>query len=156
LDDFSKGLNYLCTELAKMIVRDGEGVKKFVSIHVSGTTTSSQAKAVAQTIATSPLVKTALAGSDPNWGRILAAAGRAGVPFDQNQVNLWISNPGKSPLYLVANGAPTLYSESEAEEIFSRPEIDIKLEVGSGGAEAMMWTGDLTHEYISINADYRT
>jgi glutamate N-acetyltransferase/amino-acid N-acetyltransferase len=111
---------------------------------------------VAQTIATSPLVKTALAGSDPNWGRILAAAGRAGVPFDQSQVNLRIKNPGQAPLDIVANGSPTLYNESEAAEIFSRAEIDIYLEIGLGEAEAIMWTGDLTHDYISINADYRT
>ena len=156
VDDFAEGLDCLCTELAKMIVRDGEGVTKFVSIRVAGTTTSDQAKAVAKTIATSPLVKTALAGSDPNWGRILAAAGRAGVPFDQSQVNLRISNPGQAPLDIVTNGAPTHYNESEAVEIFSRAEIDINLEIGLGEAEVLMWTGDLTHDYISINADYRT
>ena len=156
LEHFSEGLEYLCTELAKMIVSDGEGVKKFVSIRVSGASTSDQAKAVAQTIATSPLVKTALAGSDPNWGRILAAAGRAGIPFNQNQTNLWISNPGKQPLALVAGGSRTDYREREAVKIFSRSEIDIGLEIAPSGAEATVWTGDLTHDYITINADYRT
>ena len=156
LDRFSEGLNHVCVELAKMIVRDGEGASKFVKILVSGAGTRDEAKAVAATIATSPLVKTALAGNDPNWGRIMMAAGRAGVAFDQNQVGLWAGYPGSSPLILVVNGTPANYDEADAVAIFSRPEISLHLDLGQGSAEVTMWTTDLTHEYVSINADYRT
>jgi glutamate N-acetyltransferase/amino-acid N-acetyltransferase len=153
---FGKGLNYLCGELAKMIVLDGEGATKFVQIKVAGAPDEAQARAVAETIATSPLVKTALAGSDPNWGRILAAAGRAGVPFDQNQVALWIGNPDGQPLQLVEQGTPNGYLEQNAAAIFSGTEIEICLDLGLGGAQSIMWTCDLTHDYVSINADYRS
>lgn len=153
---FAQGLEIVSVELAKMIVRDGEGVSKFVTIRVSGAGSPGEAKLVAQTIATSPLVKTALAGSDPNWGRILAAAGRSGVDFDQNCLILWIGNPNTPPLQLVAAGTPTGYSERQAEAIFSRPEITIHLDLGQGKSESTVWTGDLTHDYITINAEYRT
>ena len=153
---FGNGLNYLCSELAKMIVLDGEGATKFVQIKVAGAPDEAQARAVAETIATSPLVKTALAGSDPNWGRILAAAGRAGVPFDQNQVALWIGNPDGQPLQLVEQGTPNGYLEQNAAAIFSGTEIEICLDLGLGGAQSIMWTCDLTHDYVSINADYRS
>ena len=156
LDRFSEVLRQVCSELARMIVLDGEGASKFVEILVSGARTRGEAKAVAATIATSPLVKTALAGNDPNWGRIMMAAGRAGVPFDQNGVGLWAGYPGSSPLSLVIGGTPTDYAEAEAVAIFSRPEINLHLDLGQGSAEATMWTTDLTHEYVSINGDYRT
>jgi glutamate N-acetyltransferase/amino-acid N-acetyltransferase len=156
LDRFGEGLNQVCMELAKMIIRDGEGASKFVEILVSGARTRDEAKAVAATIATSPLVKTALAGNDPNWGRIMMAAGRAGVSFDQNRVGLWTCNPGSSPLGLVIGGMPTDYAEADAVAIFSRPEINLHLDLGQGSAEAILWTTDLTHEYVSINGDYRT
>jgi glutamate N-acetyltransferase/amino-acid N-acetyltransferase len=156
LDRFSEGLNQVCSELARMIVRDGEGASKFVEILISGARTRDEAKAVAATIATSPLVKTALAGNDPNWGRIMMAAGRAGVPFDQNRVGLWAGYPNSTPLALVIAGTPTDYAEAEAVAIFSRPEINLHLDLGQGSAEVTLWTTDLTHEYVSINADYRT
>jgi glutamate N-acetyltransferase/amino-acid N-acetyltransferase len=156
LEYFIQGLEIVSVELAKMIVRDGEGVSKFVTIWVSGARSSEEAKLAAQTIATSPLVKTALAGSDPNWGRILAAAGRSGVDFDQNCLILWIGNPNTLPLQLVAGGMPTGYSESQAATIFSRSEITIHLDLGQGKSESTVWTGDLTHDYITINSDYRT
>ncbi len=156
LDQFREGLRQVCSELARMIILDGEGASKFVEILVSGARTQGEAKAVAATIATSPLVKTALAGNDPNWGRIMMAAGRAGVPFDQNLVALWAGSPGSSPLSLVIGGTPTDYAEAEAVAIFSRPEINLHLDLGQGSADATMWTTDLTHEYVSINGDYRT
>ena len=154
--EFAAALNHVCLELAKMIVRDGEGVSKFVEIKVTGAATVARARQVASTIAISPLVKTALAGSDPNWGRILMAAGRAGVPLDQEQLALWISNPEGPTLLLVKNGTPTNYQESDAAAIFAISEINIVLDLGQGNREAIMWTGDLTHEYVAINADYRT
>jgi glutamate N-acetyltransferase/amino-acid N-acetyltransferase len=156
LAQFVEALEFASAELAKMIVRDGEGATKFVEIRVSGATDAQAAHAVAETVATSPLVKTALAGGDPNWGRILAAAGRAGVPLDQSKLSLEIANPGQPQLQLVRAGSPTTYLESEAAAIFAQPEIVIELDLGQGPAEDSMWTTDLTHEYVTINADYRT
>ena len=149
-------LNHVCIQLAQMIVRDGEGASKFVELLVTGAPTAKQAAAVASTIATSPLVKTAFAGGDPNWGRILAAAGRAGVSFDQNRTALWIKAPGTGCVKLVAAGTPCCFSESEAAEVFAQPEFQVHLDLGAGDGEATMWTCDLTHDYVTINADYRT
>ncbi len=156
LSRFAEGLDHVCTELAKLIVRDGEGASKFVEIQVTGAAGIGQAKVVAATIATSPLVKTAFAGSDPNWGRILAAAGRAGVPFEQERIALWIGNPGKQALQLIAQGTPNGYAEADAAAIFAEPELNIRLDLGQGPGQAIMWTTDLTHDYVTINADYRT
>lgn len=153
---FTEALTFVCTELAKMIVKDGEGATKFVEIQVTGASTDADAHTIANTIATSPLVKTAFAGSDPNWGRILAAAGRAGIPFEQNQASLWIGIPGAARLQLVAQGTPTDYQEADAAHVFAQPEFQIKLQVGMGLGTAVVWTCDLSHEYVSINADYRT
>lgn len=156
IESFQAALTHLCTQLAHMIVRDGEGATKFVEIQVTGAPTSSDAHAIAATIATSPLVKTAFAGSDANWGRILAAAGRAGVTFDQNQVELWIGIDSPDELQLVAQGTPTGYQEADAARIFAQSAFKIRLDLGNGTASDTMWTSDLTHEYVSINADYRT
>lgn len=153
---FAEALTFVCTELAKMIVKDGEGATKFVEIQVTGAATNADAHAIANTIATSPLVKTAFAGSDPNWGRILAAAGRAGIPFDQNQTNLWVGIPGTEQYQLVAQGTPTAYQEADAAHVFTQPEFQVQLQVGMGMGTAVVWTCDLSHEYVSINADYRT
>lgn len=153
---FAEGLTYVCTELAKMIVRDGEGASKFVTIRVTGAADEGAAHAVAETVATSALVKTALAGSDANWGRILAAAGRAGVALDQRKVALYVAAPGGRPLQLVDGGEPTGYEEADAAAIFAGEEIDVHLELGLGSGETTVWTCDLTHEYVTINADYRT
>lgn len=153
---FADGLCHVCTELAKMIVADGEGATKFVTIHVSGAQTETEAYAVAGSIATSPLVKTAFAGSDPNWGRILAAAGRAGVAFDQNALSLWIGVETPGELQLVAQGTPVAYREADAAAVLARPSFMIQLDLGQGKAETTMWTTDLTQGYVRINADYRT
>jgi glutamate N-acetyltransferase / amino-acid N-acetyltransferase len=155
---FGQALTQLCTHLAHLIVRDGEGATKFVTLHVSGAASDSDARQIAATIATSPLVKTAFAGSDANWGRILAAAGRAGIAFDQNQVGLWIGGGAVNnmALQLVANGIPTAYAEVEAAAIFAEAEFVIRLDLGAGAGQATMWTTDLSHDYVSINADYRT
>jgi glutamate N-acetyltransferase/amino-acid N-acetyltransferase len=153
---FQQALNTVCTSLAKMIVRDGEGASKFVEINISGAPDDTAAHAVASTIATSPLVKTAFAGSDANWGRILAAAGRAGVLFDQSKTALWIGVESATELQLVINGTPTDYLEADAASIFTEPEFKIMLDLGAGPGTTTMWTSDLTHEYVTINADYRT
>ncbi|HSM58129.1 MAG TPA: bifunctional glutamate N-acetyltransferase/amino-acid acetyltransferase ArgJ [Candidatus Sulfomarinibacteraceae bacterium] len=151
-----EAVNYVCRELAQMIVRDGEGATKFVAIEVYGARSEEDAHAVANTIATSPLVKTALAGSDANWGRILAAAGRAGVPFEQSETALWVANPSGRELQLVSEGTPTAYEEAEAATIFAEQDINIRLQLGNGDGEATVWTCDLSHDYVTINADYRS
>ncbi|MBK6327385.1 MAG: bifunctional glutamate N-acetyltransferase/amino-acid acetyltransferase ArgJ [Chloroflexi bacterium] len=153
---FGKALTALCAELARMIVKDGEGATRFVEIVVSGAETAVDAHTIANTIATSPLVKTAFAGGDANWGRILAAAGRAGVPFDQYQTQLWVGVQHTDELQLVSQGTPTDYLEREAAAIFNQPEFKIRLDLGRGDAHETVWTCDLSHDYVAINADYRT
>ena len=152
LEVFQGVVTAVCTELAKMIVRDGEGATKFVEILVSGAESEADAHQIANTIATSPLVKTAFAGSDPNWGRILAAAGRAGVQFDQHACALWIGDG----LQLLDKGTPTGFDEDAATAVFAQPDINLHLSIGTGTGEATVWTCDLTHDYVTINADYRT
>jgi glutamate N-acetyltransferase/amino-acid N-acetyltransferase len=157
ITQFGAALNQLCTALAHMIVRDGEGATKFVEIQVTGAKSESEAHQIANAIATSPLVKTAFAGSDANWGRLLMAAGRAGVPFDQTKINLWIGVQQADELQLVANGTPAEYEEVDAAAVFAEPEFMIQLDLGSGGGgTAVVWTTDLSHDYVRINADYRT
>ncbi len=153
---FSQALNYLCRELAQQIVKDGEGATKFVEIQVEGAASQHDAHAIANSIATSPLVKTAFAGSDANWGRILAAAGRAGVPFDQYQVDLWAGVESADELQLVNQGTPTDYQEADAAAIFAQAAFIINLQLNEGDAAETVWTCDLSHDYVSINADYRT
>ena len=104
----------------------------------------------------SPLVKTAFAGSDANWGRIMMAAGRAGIPFDQNKTTLRIGNDGENWLTLLESGLPTGYLEEDAAAIFAETDIYVWLTLSEGPAEATVWTCDLTHDYVTINADYRT
>lgn len=153
---FAAALDHVCLTLAQMIVRDGEGATKVAEIRVTGTEHDDDAHRIAETIATSPLFKTALAGGDANWGRIAAAAGRAGIPFDPQQTSLTISGPGLAPLTIFANGMPTKYEEKDAAAIFAQPDIFIHLNVGPGSGSDTMWTCDLTAEYVAINADYRT
>jgi len=153
---FAAALEFLCVQLAQMVVRDGEGATKFVTIRVTGATADEEARRVADTIATSPLVKTAFAGSDPNWGRILAAAGRSGATVDPRCLALTITSPDATPLQLVAAGAPTGYAAAEAAAVFAGPEFTVHIDLGLGPGEATLWTADLTHDYVTINADYHT
>ena len=156
IEQFSAGLKFVCTELAKMIVRDGEGASKFVELQVAGTETEADAHQIANSIAMSPLVKTAFAGSDANWGRIMMAAGKAGVTFEQLKTTLHISTDGETWLTLMQNGLPTAYQEADAAAIFAGSDIFVRLELAEGTASTTVWTCDLTHEYVSINADYRS
>ena len=153
---FQEALNALMIYLAQLVVRDGEGASKFVEIQVVGATSNEAAHKVANTIATSPLVKTAFAGSDANWGRILAAAGRAGVSFAQEAVALWVGVKHPQELQLLSGGTPTDYLEKDAAAIFSEPEFKVLFDMRQGGGTTTVWTSDLTHEYVSINADYRS
>jgi glutamate N-acetyltransferase/amino-acid N-acetyltransferase len=154
---FEVAVTAVAVHLARAIVEDGEGASRFVTIRVTGAPTEPQAAQVARTIATSPLVKTAFAGGDPNWGRILAAAGRSGVPFEQERTNLTIdTDPPGNPVELVQGGVPTDFSEEAAAAIFEQQRFQAHLDLGEGDGEAEVWTCDLTHDYVRINADYRT
>ncbi|MBF0293738.1 MAG: bifunctional glutamate N-acetyltransferase/amino-acid acetyltransferase ArgJ [Magnetococcales bacterium] len=145
-------LEDLCRELAQAIVRDGEGATKFVAITVTGAANPDDAKKAAMAIANSPLVKTALAGSDPNWGRILAAVGYSGAALDPNALSLWLGD-----LLVLEQGclAPG-YSEEQGASVMAADQIAIRVDLALGRADFTAWTCDLTHGYISINADYRT
>lgn len=146
----------VCTDLAQQIVRDAEGASKFVAVRVTGAGSEAEARQVAKTIATSMLVKTAVYGGDPNWGRVLAAAGRSGVALMAERTALWFAGDGGPEFAVVVGGAPLPYDEAEAARIFACRDLLIHLDLGMGAAEATVWTSDLTHDYVSLNAHYRT
>ena len=158
LEEFTADLTAVCQELARMIVLDGEGATRFIEINVTGAASTGEAHQVANTIATSPLVKTAFYGGDANWGRILMAAGRAGVQIDQTKLSLWFKmrETDNEPLEVVSTGTPNDYSEEEATDIFGQDEIEVRLDLGDGSASSTVWTCDLSYGYVSINANYRT
>jgi len=139
--------------LAQMIVRDGEGATKFISIEVIGGKANAECRLVAEAVAHSPLVKTAFFASDPNLGRILAAIGYAGIPdLDVNRVQLWLGD-----VWVAKDGGRNpSYQEADGKRVMQATEIAVKIDLGRGAAEQTMWTCDLSHEYVSINADYRS
>ena len=149
--DFQRALNEVCRALAWMIVRDGEGATRVMELEVRGARSERDAKLAAHAVATSPLVKTALHGGDPNWGRILAALGRSGARFSVRRVSL-----AAGSVTLVANGAPAVYREKDAAKVFARERVPITLDLGSGAASTVVLASDLGHDYVSINADYRS
>jgi glutamate N-acetyltransferase/amino-acid N-acetyltransferase len=158
---FQETLTAISIELAQAIVRDGEGATKFVTIQVNGAMSDADAHAIANTIATSPLVKTAFFGGDANWGRFVAAAGRSGAYIEQNRCSIFIAGGAtadekSAELQLVEGGTPLNYSEEEATKIFGVPEIDVRMELNLGSGSATVWTTDLSYEYVKINGDYRT
>jgi glutamate N-acetyltransferase/amino-acid N-acetyltransferase len=132
-------------------VRDGEGATRVMAIQVGGARSDREAKLAAHAVATSPLVKTALSGGDPNWGRILAAVGRSGARFSPRRVSLRAAG-----LALVVGGAPADYREADAARIFSRETVPIEIDLGSGKGKASLMTCDLGHDYVTLNADYRS
>ncbi|RTR06040.1 bifunctional glutamate N-acetyltransferase/amino-acid acetyltransferase ArgJ [Halomonas nitroreducens] len=150
---FRNALQRVMTELAQAIVRDGEGATKFVSLQVEGAVTRQEALDVAFTVAHSPLVKTALAASDANWGRILAAVGRAPLEgFDVSRVTIDLGD-----VRLVEQGGRAAgYTEEAGSEVMAREEIAIRIGLGRGEESATVWTTDLTRDYVAINADYRS
>jgi len=143
----------VCMELARAIVRDGEGATKLVEILVEGTIDQPEARDVAYTIAHSPLVKTALFASDPNWGRILAAVGRAGIDdLDIEQVQIWLGD-----VCIVRNGGRAEdYTEEAGQAVMDQPELTVRVVLGRGDAETRVLTCDLSYDYVRINAEYRT
>lgn len=152
-DEFIVALNALFLTLAQSIVRDGEGITKFISIKVDQAKTKIMARDVAFTIAHSPLVKTAAFASDPNWGRVLAAVGRVeGHRLEINKLSLFINE-----LQVITNGEiATGYSEEKGSHEMSKEEIEFRLQLGLGEISANVWTTDLSYDYVKINAEYRT
>ncbi|KAJ1938283.1 glutamate N-acetyltransferase [Linderina macrospora] len=157
-EEFQAELTTFMAELASLVVRDGEGATKFITIEVNGAQSFEDAKKVASTIATSSLVKTAFYGQDANWGRILCAVGYAGVPLDTGAVDMTIlPGDGSAPLELVKSGEPQLpVDEARAAEILKLEDVTVKVELNLGSETARMYTCDLSHDYVSINADYRS
>ncbi|MCP1336145.1 bifunctional glutamate N-acetyltransferase/amino-acid acetyltransferase ArgJ [Futiania mangrovi] len=152
LKDFREALDAVMLDLAHQIVRDGEGATKFVAITVKGAETAHAARRIAMSIANSPLVKTAIAGEDPNWGRIVMAVGKAGEAADRDRIAVRIAG------YPVAKNGEVdpAYNEPVVARAMRRTEIEIEVDVGVGRARSTVWTCDLTHAYIDINADYRS
>jgi glutamate N-acetyltransferase/amino-acid N-acetyltransferase len=152
LGAFTAALGEVCTELARAIPADGEGATHLVTLDVGGCATSAAARQIARTIANSPLVKTAIAGADPNWGRIVSAAGYAGVPFDPAGVDLRINGH-----LLYQRGAPVDFDAAQVSaSIREHRDTHVQLQLREGDAGVRFWTTDLTAEYIRLNADYHT
>lgn len=150
---FSNALHELILDLAKLIIRDAEGAKKFVTVDIRGGASSQECLLVAYAIAESPLVKTALSASDPNWGRILAAVGRAGVPdLDVSRIDLYLDD-----VCIVKKGglAPD-YREAMGQAVMNQEDICLRVELARGDVNEQVWTADLSEEYVRINASYRS
>ncbi len=150
-DTFSAALEHVCIYLAKLIVRDGEGATKFLEITVQGAADFAGAKLAAKSIANSPLVKTAFFGQDPNWGRIVAAAGYSGAAMEQDKVSLWIGGHK-----IVENGQGTGFAGEELTKVMAQKDIAVVIDLGAGAASATVWTCDFSYEYVRINGEYTT
>ena len=152
LREFKENLFSLMLELAKLIIKDGEGASKFITIKVTGALSKKSAKIIAFSIANSPLVKTAIAGEDANWGRIIMAVGKSGQPANRDKIKIYIGDEKVTQNGMVyAN-----YSELRATEHLKQDNIFLEIDVGVGKSSSTVYTCDLTHKYIDINADYRT
>lgn len=151
--EFIRALTEVCIYLAQSIVRDGEGATKFVTLDLHGGKNSKECRKVAAAIAHSPLIKTALFASDPNWGRILAAVGRSGIKdLDINKINIHVGD-----VCIVAGGKRSPeYTESRGRAVFNEEEITIRIELGRGDESLQFWTCDFSYDYVKINAEYRS
>ncbi|MEB6587959.1 MULTISPECIES: bifunctional glutamate N-acetyltransferase/amino-acid acetyltransferase ArgJ [Pseudomonas] len=148
-----KAVFEVCMEVAQAIVRDGEGATKFVTVQVNGGGNHQECLDVGYAVAHSPLIKTALFASDPNWGRILAAVGRAGVPeLDVSLIDVYLD----SVCIASKGGRSPSYTEAQGSAVMAQEEITIRIELGRGQCSETIWTTDLSHEYVKINAEYRT
>ncbi len=150
-DAFSHALTEAARELARMLVRDGEGVTRIAEVRVEGARSAAEADRIARTVAESPLVKTALHGGDPNWGRVLAAVGRAGVPLDISGVSLYIGD-----VHVAEAGAAREYEEAQAAAAMQEDPVRLRIRLAEGDATGWIWTSDLSHGYVDINAHYRS
>ena len=150
--DFAQALGQVMLDLAHQVVKDGEGATKFIAVEVTGAASDGDARLVAMSIANSPLVKTAIAGEDPNWGRIVMAVGKSGAKADRDQLSIWFG-----PHLVAENGwVAKTYTEDASASYMKQSELVIRTDLGIGGAKTTVWTCDLTHGYIEINADYRS
>jgi glutamate N-acetyltransferase/amino-acid N-acetyltransferase len=149
--EFCAALEKVCSSLAYAIVEDGEGAQRVIEIEVRGAPSDDAARQIGQTIATSPLVKTAFAGADPNWGRILAAAGRSGVKFDYERVDIKLAG-----ILVCKRGREHKFSERVVSNKMMAKYVPVVIEMGAGKGKARIWTCDMTQEYVHINASYRT
>lgn len=151
-DAFAAALEDVCRQLAHLVVRDGEGAQKFIGVTVTGAATDESARRVGLAIANSPLVKTAIAGEDANWGRVVMAVGKAGEPADRDRLSI-----GFGGTWCAREGQPLPdYDEAPVAAHLKGQDISIEVDLGLGDGRATVWTCDLTHGYISINADYRS
>ena len=152
---FQSALNFVCLELAKMIVRDGEGVSRFVAVHVHGARSAGQAAAAARAIANSPLVKTSWCGGDPNWGRILCALGYSEAKVDESRVDVGYAKPGgRNILFAFRRGRPTNVALKALAKISTAPEFDLHVDLHLGRADFTMYASDLTEKYVAFNRRY--
>ena len=151
-DAFAAALDDVCRQLAHLVVRDGEGAQKFIEVAVSGAVSDDSARKIGLAIANSPLVKTAIAGEDANWGRVVMAVGKAGEPADRDRLSI-----GFGGTWAARDGQPLPdYDEAPVAAHLSGRDVRIEVDLGLGEGRATVWTCDLTHGYISINADYRS
>lgn len=148
---FQEALDFVCLELAKSIVKDGEGATKLATYRVTGAKDDSEAKKVARTVAGSLLVKTALFGQDPNWGRIAAAIGRSGAAVAPSKVEIFFGSE-----QVVKNGVSAGFKVEKVKKILEKPEIEVLIKLGLGQGEAVFYGSDLTYDYVKINAEYHT
>ena len=150
-ETFCEGLQFVCTELVKMLARDGEGATKLVEVIVKHAKNRDDAEKAARAVAESPLVKTAVFANDANWGRIMMAIGKSGAEFDPYQVDVWLAD-----YRIVKNGMDAGYDEDKATALFAQDPVRITIDLRAGDTEITMWTCDYSYDYIRINADYRT
>jgi glutamate N-acetyltransferase/amino-acid N-acetyltransferase len=152
LDGFRTALTDLLRDLALQVVRDGEGARKMVEVTVEGAESDEAAKRIALSIANSPLVKTAVAGEDANWGRVVMAVGKSGEMADRDRLAIWFGDVRVA----VDGERDPAYSEDAASAVMKREDIPVRVEIGLGNGRATVWTCDLTKEYVEINGDYRS
>ena len=152
LRDFRAALGDLLCDLAQQVVRDGEGAQKFITIRVTGAASKSAARRIGLAVGNSPLVKTAVAGEDPNWGRIVMAVGKSGERADRDRLSIRIGGLEVARNGMVVPG----YDETPVARHMKNQEIELDVDVGVGRGRATVWSCDLTHGYIDINADYRS
>ncbi|MCW8955766.1 MAG: bifunctional ornithine acetyltransferase/N-acetylglutamate synthase, partial [Gammaproteobacteria bacterium] len=142
----------ICEFLAQAIIRDGEGATKFITLDVINAASYQNARDIAYTVAHSPLVKTALFASDPNWGRILAAVGRSGVSMDLDSIEIFLGDV----CIVNQGGRAASYTEAQGQAVMSQDEINIRIDLHAGNERARIWTSDLSYDYVRINAEYRS
>jgi glutamate N-acetyltransferase/amino-acid N-acetyltransferase len=151
-DAFAAALHDVCRQLAQLVVRDGEGAQKFIEVRITGATSDDSARRIGLAVANSPLVKTAIAGEDANWGRVVMAVGKAGEPADRDKLSI-----GFGGTWAARDGQPLAdYDEAPVAAHLKGREIQVEIDLGLGEGRAVVWTCDLTHGYLAINADYRS